>query len=74
MNDFDAEFEKLAADLAKEAQNAENLAEKVDAFKALQPYYALRRKQKVPSGPEDGTMDDLRKKIRAVGGTDADAA
>lgn len=69
MSDFDAEFEKLAAQIAQEAQKAETLMDKVDAMKALQPYYALRKKNKVP-GTAPGTMDALRDTIRLAGGTD----
>jgi hypothetical protein len=67
MSDFDAEFEALAAQIAKEAQKAENLIDKVDALKALQPYYALRKKTKAPS-TTPGTMDDLRDRIKVAGG------
>ncbi len=63
MNDFDEEFEALAAQIAKEAQRAENLMDKVDAMKALQPYYALRKKNR-PPGTAPGTMDALRNQIR----------
>ena len=65
MSDFDTEFERLAEKIATEACNAENLMDKVDAMKALQPYYALRKKNKVP-GDKPGTMDDLRNRIKAV--------
>lgn len=74
MSDFDAEFEKLAEQIATEAQKAENLPDKVDAMKVLQPYYALRKKHRPANPGEEGTMDGLRRRIRAVGGTDADAA
>lgn len=73
MSDFDESFEELMEKIAKEAINAENLADKVDAAKVLQPYYALRKKNRPPS-TERGTMDDLRNQIRIAGGTDADAA
>lgn len=69
MSDFDAEFEKLAAQIAVEAQKAETLMDKVDAMKALQPYYALRKKNKAPS-TVPGSMDDLRNTIKLAGGTD----
>ena len=69
MSDFDAEFEALAAMIAKEAQTAPALMDKVDAMKALQPYYALRKKNKVP-GTTPGTMDALRNTIKLAGGTD----
>lgn len=62
MSDFDAEFEKLMEKIAQEAIGAENLADKVDAAKVLQPYYALRKKTRAPSAQE-GTMDSLRRKI-----------
>ena len=69
MSDFDAEFEKLAEKIAVEACLAESLMDKVDALKALQPYYALRKKNKVPS-TVPGSMDDLRNTIKLAGGTD----
>lgn len=69
MSDFDAEFEKLAEQVAKDAQNAESLMDKVDALKALQPYYALRKKTKAPN-TIPGSMDDLRNTIKLAGGTD----
>ena len=69
MSDFDTEFEALAAQIAKEAQRAETLMDKVDAMKALQPYYALRKKTKAPA-TAPGTMDALRNEIRLAGGTD----
>ena len=69
MSDFDSEFERLAEKIAKEACDCESLVDKVDAMKALQPYYALRTKNKVP-GATPGTMDALRDTIRLAGGTD----
>ncbi len=69
MSDFDAEFEKLAEKIAAEACLAESLMDKVDALKALQPYYALRKKNKVP-GTTPGSMDALRSAIKLAGGTD----
>ncbi len=69
MSDFENSFEKLMDKIAEEAISAENLADKVDAAKVLQPYYALRKKHKPPD-TEPGTMDALRNRIRAVGGTE----
>ena len=69
MNDFEEEFERLAQKIAEQACNAEALMDKVDAMKALQPYYALRKKNKVPS-TVPGSMDDLRNTIKLAGGTD----
>ena len=69
MSDFDTEFERLAQKIAEQACDTEALMDKVDAMKALQPYYALRKKNKVP-GNLPGTMDALRDTIRLAGGTD----
>ena len=65
MSDFDKAFEDLMEKIAEEAIDAESLADKVDAAKVLQPYYALRKKNRPPS-TLPGTMDDLRNRIRAV--------
>lgn len=62
MSDFDTSFEALMAKIAEEALGAENLADKVDAAKVLQPYYALRKKHR-PASVEEGTMDSLRRRI-----------
>jgi hypothetical protein len=63
MTDFDSEFEKLALAVAKDAQSAETLADKVDAMKALYQYYALRKKYKPDDGVAEGTMADLARQI-----------
>lgn len=63
MSDFDKAFEDLMEKIANEAIDAENLADKVDAAKVLQPYYALRKKHR-PVDETTGTMDALRKQIR----------
>ena len=73
MSDFDEEFERLAQKIAEQACDAESLMDKVDAMKALQPYYALRKKNR-PPGTQPGTMDALRNTIRAVAGTEVDNA
>ena len=54
MSDFDKSFEELMEKIAVEAIEAANLADKVDAAKVLQPYYALRKKHR-PPGVEPGT-------------------
>lgn len=64
MSDFDEAFEKLAKSTAEEAANAPNLPDKVDAMKALFPYYALRQKLKPPGEPEEGTMAALAAQIQ----------
>ena len=56
MTDFTAEMDKLAAQLAKDANMSEkNFGDRLDAFKALMPYYALLLKNK-SKGEDD---DDL---------------
>jgi hypothetical protein len=51
-----AELDKLAAAIAKDAaQDATPLQEKMDAIKALTPYYALTQKLK---GKADDSEDD----------------
>ena len=55
MTDFTNEMDKLAAQLAKDANMAEkNFGDRLDAFKALMPYYTLLFKNK---GKDDS--DDL---------------
>lgn len=51
----------LAAKIAKEALTAENLETRIDAFKALAPYYTLLLKQQgksddKPDGPTFGEL------------------
>lgn len=67
-NDFDTAFEELAAEIATSAKNAEHLADKVEAMKVLQPYYALRRKveAKKPQPPRKGTMQSFRERVNGV--------
>ena len=73
MSDFDTTFEELMEKIARQACDAENLADKVDAAKVLQPYYALRKKHRAPS-TEEGTMDALRNRIKATENGNADHA
>jgi len=72
MTDFTAEMDKLAAQLAKDANLAEkNFGDRLDAFKALMPYYTLLFKAKGKSDPDDGlpTFDDF---ARGIHGTEND--
>jgi len=47
MTDFTAEMDKLAAELAKDANMAEKaFGDRLDAFKALMPYYVVQMKNK----------------------------
>ena len=56
MTGFTDEMDKLAAQLAKDANMAEKaFGDRLDAFQALMPYYALLMKNK---GKDDGD-DDL---------------
>lgn len=54
MTDFTDDMDKLAAALAKDANLAEkNFGDRLDAFKALMPYYALLLKNKGKNDPDD---------------------
>lgn len=56
MTDFTDEMDKLAASIAKEAgSEAKAFGDRIDAFKALMPYYAIRMKNK----GKDDTDDNL---------------
>lgn len=57
MTDFLTEMDALAAEIAKAAREAaSDLSIKIDAFKALTPYYAQQVKLKGKNNSED---DDL---------------
>ena len=54
MTDFTVEMDKLAAQLAADANAAEKaFGDRLDAFKALMPYYALLLKNKAADEPDD---------------------
>jgi len=70
MTDFTDDMDQLAAEIAVSA-GAENVAlgDKIDAFKALMPYYALqlRNKGKEVDVSEDlPNFDNFQHKIHAV--------
>lgn len=74
MTDFLTEMDQLAAEIAKAAREATtNLDIKIDAFKALTPYYAHQMKNK---SKDDDIDDDLpnfgnfQSRIHAVAETD----
>lgn len=74
MTSFLSEMDLLAAEIAKAARaDATDLDIKIDAFKALTPYYAHQMKNK---GKEDDADDDLpnfgnfQSRIHAVAETD----
>lgn len=70
MTDFTDEMDKLAAQLAKDANMAEkNFGDRLDAFKALMPYYALLLKSKKRDDEDDEdipSFDKFQKTIHAV--------
>ena len=69
MTDFTNEMDKLAAQLAKDANMAEKaFGDRLDAFKALMPYYALLKKHAKPDddGDDMPNFDSFTSKIHAV--------
>ena len=69
MTDFTDEMDKLAAQLAKDANLAEKaFGDRLDAFKALMPYYALLLKNKGGDKPDEDALpnfDDFTSHIHA---------
>jgi len=77
MTDFTDEMDKLAAQLAKDANMAEkNFGDRLDAFKVLMPYYALLLKNRGKSDEDDDglpTFDNFQNAIsQAENGNGAD--
>lgn len=69
MTDFTNEMDKLAAQLALDANMAEkNFGDRLDAFKVLMPYYALLMKNKPPEDEDDDlpNFDNFNTKIHAI--------
>ncbi len=73
MTGFTAEMDKLAAAIAREAgetgEAAKAFGDKIDAFKALMPYYAIQMKNKGQEPSEDDELpnfDNFTNKIHAV--------
>lgn len=69
MTDFTTEMDALAAQLARDANAAEKaFGDRLDAFKALMPYYALLKKNKIKDDPDDDlpNFDNFQSKIHAV--------
>jgi hypothetical protein len=69
MTDFTKEMDTLAAQLAKDANMAEkNFGDRLDAFKALMPYYTLlfKNKAKDDEGDDLPNFDNFNSKIHAV--------
>ena len=60
MTDFTNEMDKLAAQLAKDANMAEkNFGDRLDAFKVLMPYYALLLKNKGKDDPDENDLPNF---------------
>ena len=69
MTDFTDEMDKLAAELAKNANMAAtSFGDRLDAFKALMPYYALLKKHAGKDESDDGlpNFDNFQSRIHAV--------
>lgn len=69
MTDFTDEMDKLAASLAKDANMAEKaFGDRLDAFKALMPYYAVQMKNKGKEEPDDDlpNFDNFTSNIHAT--------
>jgi hypothetical protein len=70
MTDFTAEMDKLAAQLAKDANMAEKaFGDRLDAFKVLMPYYAVQMKNRGKNGDDDEDLpnfDNFNSRIHAI--------
>ena len=54
MTDFLTEYEELATEIAKEArEDSRALSDRIDAFKALTPFYLQKMKGKKPDDSDD---------------------
>lgn len=72
MTDFVDEMDQLAAEIAKAArQDATDLDIKIDAFKALMPYYAHNKKLKGKED-EDSDLPNFDKFASNIHATEAD--
>ncbi len=68
MTSFLDEMDKLAAAIAAEAQaEAKPLADRIDAFKALTPYWVQKTKRRNEDDPDDeNTFGSFTDKIHAA--------
>jgi hypothetical protein len=72
MSDFTKEMEALAAQLAKDANMAEkNFGDRLDAFKALMPYYTLLKKNAGKPVDDDG-LPNFTNFANAIHATDTE--
>ena len=68
MSDFLTEYESLAAEIARDARLAERLfSDRIDALKALTPFYVQKTKNMKPVDDNDGlpTFDNFQRNIHA---------
>ena len=75
MTDFLTEYEALATQVAEEARQASTaLGDRIDALKALTPFYVQKMKNMKVVGDDDGfpTFDSFQDKIHATEKTDGD--
>lgn len=70
MTDFLTEYEALAAEIAREARMAEKaFGDRIDALKALTPFYVQKVKGRKPDDSDDNDLpnfDNFNTKIHAV--------
>lgn len=67
------EMDQLAAEIAKAAREAAtNLDIKIDAFKALTPYYAHQMKNKDKHDPEDDDLPNFGNFTSKIHATETD--
>lgn len=72
MTDFLSEMDQLAAEIAKAAREAaSDLDIKIDAFKALMPYYAHNKKLK-PADSEDDNLPNFDNFASNIHATETD--
>lgn len=73
MTDFLFEMDALAAEIAKKAREANtDLDIKIDAFKALTPYYAHQMKNKGKEDDEDGDIPNFGNFTSKIHATETD--
>jgi hypothetical protein len=69
MSDFLSEYEELATEIATDArQAARTFAERIDALKALTPFYVQKMKNMKPVEDTDGlpTFDNFQRNIHGT--------
>ena len=75
MTAFTDEMDKLAAEIAREAgQDVKAFGDRIDAFKALMPYYAIQMKNRGKDVEDDDlpTFDSFTRQIHATENEDGE--